>query len=145
MLEVMLSLLIIASIIFVVLRYAGPARQQTQITQAIRQINTLSDASFRYLEGQPSLKEVSIKELADHGFLPSRYNSKKLELYNNPWRNEINIAADGANNQQLEITSQIPTSDICKPLNSRVLKSSSSATCTTATPATFTVVIGSPS
>ena len=142
LLEVMLSLLVIASIIFVVLRYAGPARQQTQITEAIRQINTLSDASFRYLEGQPSLKNVSIKELADKGFLPSRYQS--TEPYKNPWRNEITIAPYGANDQLLSIKSQVPTMTICNALKSRVLKFAAPASsCSGNKPSTFTVIIGS--
>ena len=145
LLEVMLSLLVIAGIIFVVLRYAGPARQQTQITEAIRQINTLSDASFRWLEGQPSLLGVSIRGLADKGFLPSRYNSTHLDTYDNPWRNEVSIASYGANNQQLAITSQVPTATICNALKARTKKFSTLATCTTESPSTFIVVIGSPS
>ncbi len=146
LLEVMLSLLVIASIIFIVLRYAGPARTQTQITEAIRQINTLSDASFRYLEGQPNLTNVTIKALADKGFIPSRYDSKNLEAYNNPWRNPVTIGPFGGDANQLQITSQVPTEAVCKALLARVLNFAlkSATNCSSGAPATLTVVIGSP-
>lgn len=144
LLEVMLSLLVIAGIIFIVLRYAGPARQQTQITQYIRQINTLSDASFRWLRGQDSLKGITIPTLANAGLMPSRYITEK---YNNPWRNEfyinenIYIAPNSPN--ALAVWSFVPSKTICEALKQRVLKFATAASCNGDAPkVNFTVIIG---
>lgn len=83
LLELMLSLLIIAVIIFTATRYFEVTNENLRVAQAENMINNIVDASYKWVQGQPNFSGISMDVLIKQTqLLPSNY-------YFTPWKNGI--------------------------------------------------------
>jgi type II secretory pathway pseudopilin PulG len=113
LLELMLSLAIIAAVLLLATRYYLQAREASNVTQATQIIGTLVNASFKWLEGNNDFSELkNINTLVDDHLLPESWRGKK-----DPWGGTLNIASYGTDNQQLEISLGGPSESACESIN----------------------------
>lgn len=100
LLELMLALLVVAALLFTTIRYFVSAEKESRVTQAIKQIDTLVQASYDWVQGEPSFYKLSIDKLVDSGYLPNGFKTGTK----NPWLGNITISADANNPHRLRIS-----------------------------------------
>lgn len=90
LLEILLVLIAISAVMILILRYAGPARQNLKIAQATDQINQIAKAGFEYLrEPGATTKDISIDELVKNEYLAKKF--AEMQKNGNPWRQAIMV------------------------------------------------------
>lgn len=110
LLELMLSLAVIAMLLLMATRYFAQARENLKVTEAVKDINTLVQASFRWAEGNPSFKGIDIPTLTKAGELSKVWDSKQ-----NPWGGSY-ILSDKSNEQIQINLGDVPIS-ACNNIN----------------------------
>lgn len=118
LLELMLVLLIIAIILFTSIRYYQVASENLKVAQAVEMVNTISNATAKWLEGQAQLTpDFRVDTLVDAGLLPAYY---KTAL--DPWKGELMVlSGSGALTQLTIVMLQVPKA-ACENLLARVQK-----------------------
>lgn len=111
LLELMLSLAIIAAIILMATRYFTQASEASKVTQSTEIIATLINASYKWVEGQPNFSDISIQKLVDDKILPPDWANKK-----DPWGKLLTLKPHGNNNQIRIIMDGAPLS-ACNSIN----------------------------
>lgn len=104
LLEVMLSLAIIAIIIMLATRYFSTANEAENINNATLLIENGRTASLRYLTITGSLQDVSVENLIKDDLLPPGFGK-------NPWAGNITIVVAPNDSSKVQIT----LTDIPKP------------------------------
>ncbi len=127
LLELLLSLTIIAAVILLATRYFSQASEASKVTQTTQIIRTLIDASFKWVEGKPNFggdpgknNSISMYQLTTgSGILPNDWLNKT-----SPWGGTelIKVESYGftkIGEQQNRIQITIPNVPIsaCKSLN----------------------------
>lgn len=87
LLELMLSLLIIATIILLTTRYYSTTAENLRVTQAVEMINNISNAGYKWVQGKNNFAGITINTLTDAQFLPVDYSSSTA----NPWKGRIEL------------------------------------------------------
>ena len=103
LLELMLTVLVIVSILFIATRYFKTASSQSKVSQAVSQIKVLTKASYQWVEGEHSFVEpdaVSVKNLVNNGFLDTRF----LLQNSNPWHGGYLLAPDEKNKNRVVVS-----------------------------------------
>lgn len=86
LLEVMLSLSIIAIILILALRYFDVALQEQKVTEANRMIQSTRSAASNWLVSHDDYKGMSLAALQQRDLLPKNFN--------NPWGEVVTIEGD---------------------------------------------------
>lgn len=95
----MLSLLIIAIIIFTSIRYYQVANENLKVAQAVDMVSTIINATSKWLEGQPKLTpDFGQATLVNAGLLPAYYRTAL-----NPWKGELLVRSSSVSLTQLTI------------------------------------------
>jgi len=92
LLELMLSLAIIAVLLVMATRYYKTARQGQQVNDAIAQVEAIVGASAHYSIGHDDYSKISIQALIEEGLLP-----KGSDL--DPWHGQVTVSSGGNPNQ----------------------------------------------
>lgn len=124
LLELMLSLLIIAALIFLVTRYFTTTSENLKVSQAEEMINTLASASYHFLEGQPNFKTVSLTQLSQLGLIPATFLSKNA----NPWQGSVEVKPSSDDSKVVIILSGVPSTS-CTNLIEKLQKQGSDLHC----------------
>ncbi len=122
LLELMLSLLVIAALIFLVTRYFTTTSENLKVSQAEEIINTLSKASYHYLEGQPNFKNISLTQLVQLGLIPNTFADT------NPWRGAIDIKPSSDNANVVITLTGLPAAS-CNNLKEKLQKQGTNLQC----------------
>jgi type II secretory pathway pseudopilin PulG len=123
LLELMLSLAIIAAVILMATRYFTQASEASKVTQATQMIHTLIDASFKWVEGEPNFlgkdekNPISKEQLVTAGLLPNEWLDKK-----NPWGNDIDLQPLKDYKNQIEIILYGAPKSACESINDIMVK-----------------------
>ncbi len=104
LLELMLSLLVIAALIFLVTRYFTTTSESLKVSQGEEIVNTLTKASYHFLEGQPDFKNISLSQLTQLGLIPNTF----LLANANPWHGSIDIKPSSDNSKVVIILNGLP-------------------------------------
>jgi hypothetical protein len=101
LLELMLSLAIIASVLLMATRYFIQANAANKVTETTQIIGTLVNASFKWLEAEPNFENLDLDKLVDAKLLPEDWRNKK-----DPWGRLIKIShyAGSEDFQTIEVT-----------------------------------------
>lgn len=125
LLELMLSLAIIAVLLIMATRYYSSASNSQKITAATGMINAVKAAAASYLGGNATAyaSNVSIANLVSAGYLPSSFvaGSNGNSSTTNPWNESVGVTATAST---ITITMATPSSDICGQLQQQVQSSS---------------------
>ncbi|MBI5447772.1 MAG: type II secretion system protein [Gammaproteobacteria bacterium] len=113
LLELMLSLAIIAILLVMATRYFGSARQGQQVAQAISMVQAISAASQNYfVANSNSMAGVSAILASGNSYL---VNPPK----NGPWGGSVKVSADSGNASAVDITiPNVPDAAACTSLMS---------------------------
>ena len=91
LLELMLSLAIIAILLIMATRYYQSASESNKINQAVDMFSAINGAVQNYkLDSDPL--GVNVAALTDGGYLPPNYGSGTV---NNPWGGSVQVAVSG--------------------------------------------------
>ena len=116
LLEVMLSLSIIAIILVMATRYFFTASESQRINQAKAQVTAILAASTTYGHNKGGFAAVSTKSLVDDGYLDK--NNPSIDaagVFSNPWHNPITVTA-AAGNLNASIDTDVDTQAACDGL-----------------------------
>lgn len=125
LLEVLLSLVVIATITTMAIRYFTVTTRSMRVSTSIKEIKRLTNISYEWLEaqhqidfsGKPTGSPISMQVLADTRLIENLDHEKY-----NPWGGTINVEP-GSNPSYVKITlTQIPQKD-CRAIV-RLLKNS---------------------
>lgn len=110
LMEVMLSLAIIAIILTLATRFFSTANEAENINNASTMIQTARSASQRWmLTNNGSLKDISVQKLIDHDLLPANFAK-------NPWAGDVTIAMAPNNSSKVRITFKAIPKTACENL-----------------------------
>lgn len=121
LLEILLALVVIASISMMAVRYFIITSRDAKVSQAIRQVKMLTHASYAWLDAQKQSDfddsdggtAISISELLDAQLIESPHDTT------DPWGGEIEVTAgDDPSYVKIEMSS-IPSED-CKNLTQQL-------------------------
>ncbi|KPJ67973.1 MAG: hypothetical protein AMJ43_00720 [Coxiella sp. DG_40] len=114
LLELMLSLAIIASILLMATRYFIQANAANKVTETTQIIGTLVNASFKWLEAEPNFENLDLDKLVDAKLLPEDWRNKK-----DPWGQLIKIShyAGSKDFQSIEVTIPGAPKTACENIN----------------------------
>lgn len=114
LLELMLSLIIIASVLLMATRYFIQASAANKVTETTQIIGTLVDASFKWLEAEPDFKNLDLNKLVEAKLLPEDWRDKK-----DPWGGSIKISPYGGsqNYQTIEVMISGAPKTACENIN----------------------------
>ncbi|MCH9770086.1 MAG: prepilin-type N-terminal cleavage/methylation domain-containing protein [Gammaproteobacteria bacterium] len=113
LLEVLLSLSIIAIILIMATRYFFVANENKNVNQVRAQIGALLAATQLWKGSNPSYENLSLEQLISTGDFPSSANVKNNKLYD-PWGDEIMLAPTGVSGFTITVT--LPTATDCNKL-----------------------------
>lgn len=105
--ELLLSLLIITSLIFMSMRYYQNARQNVKIDQALLFIHQVADASYRWLEGSYNFVKpspISLEALIAKHYLPAHVANSKFH----PWHGKVLVGPGSDPTTFQLILTQVP-------------------------------------
>lgn len=128
LLELMLSLAIIAIILIMTTRYYSSASNSQKITSAVDEINAVKGAMGSYLAGYPAGQTPSpaptIGSLVQTGLLPPTFvaSGTSSSSTTNPWGMSISIGTITAQSYQVLMT--MPSADVCTTVMNQVNSSS---------------------
>jgi hypothetical protein len=108
---------VIAALIFLITRYFTTTSENLKVSQSQEIINTLTRASYHFLEGQPDFKNISLSQLVQLGLIPNTF----LLANANPWRGSIDVKPSSDNSKVVIILSRIPTTS-CNNLIEKMRK-----------------------
>lgn len=114
LLELMLSLAIIASVLLMATRYFIQANAANKVAETTQIIGTLVKASFQWLEAEPDFKNLDLNKLVEAKLLPEDWRDKK-----DPWGKLIKIShyAGGEDFQTIEVVIPGATKTACENIN----------------------------
>lgn len=122
LIELMLSLAIIAIILVIATRYFARANLSQQINNATDQVMGIRAATNSYLSDQAATGKapaLSIKDLISAGYLPKGYaGTDQNGAGANPWNGNLSVALGNARNFTITATS-IPSA-ACTALSDKV-------------------------
>lgn len=134
LLELMLSLAIIAAVILLATRYFSQASEASKVTQATQIIRTLTDASFKWVEGKPNFdgepgknNPLSIPQLITDGILSSDWSDKPSPWGEGKGTSTITLEPYSSgmlmmNRNQIKITILNVPESACKSINDIMIK-----------------------
>lgn len=125
LLELMLSLAIIAVLLIMATRYYSSASNSQKITAATGMINAIKAAAASYLSGYPAgVTSLTLTTLVNGGYLPSTFisGSNGSGATTNPWGNSISISKITPQNITISVTT--PDNGVCQQLQQQVISSS---------------------
>jgi Tfp pilus assembly protein FimT len=110
LLELMLSLSIIAVLLVMATRYYLAARQEQQVNNAISMIHGIVAGTANWALGQQSggYAGVSITELATGNFIPTSFNGSGNGGGADPWGGDLKVTSSSSNSYQVTM-SNVPT------------------------------------
>lgn len=121
LLELMLSLAIIAVALILATRYYSSASQSQKIQTAVDMINALRGGFLNYIAGQPGGQQnVTIGELVQAGYVPATFvssNGNSSEV--NPWGMRISLNSQ-PNQATFQINLVTPNFRTCQQVKERV-------------------------
>lgn len=90
LLELMLSLIVIVSLLFLATRYFKTADESLRVSRAESMMNTITAASYKWLEGNPNFAttDFNIQQLVTLSLLPKNYGDG---MGINPWGGDISV------------------------------------------------------
>ncbi len=144
LLEVMLSLSIIAIILVMATRYFFVASENQNVNKVRGQIGTVVAGLQNYRNQNADYTGISMNTLVVGGFVAQTADvSGAAGSYqlNNPWNSPITVAIASTVNGAI-VSTALPTQNDCAALLAGY--SSSNGACTSTAPWTFTVTIGQP-
>jgi type II secretory pathway pseudopilin PulG len=152
LLEVMLSLSIIAIILVMATRYFFVANNNSNVNKLRGEIATIVSALQNYRNQHPNYSAVGMGVLITDGFIDKTADvDESAGLYNNPWTSPINVMPSGTNGSSATITTDVPSAADCNAVASGYSTQQSpdgtaAGFCGTGagSTVTFTVVVGSP-
>lgn len=132
LLEVMLSLSIIAIILVMATRYFFTAAESQRVNQAKAEVTSVLAAATTYGHNKGNFGSISTSQLVTDGYLdknnPSISNDSGTYTFNNPWHQAIAVAPLSGNNNAA-LTTIVDSQAACDGLKA----SFPGATCATAT------------
>ena len=129
LLELMLSVAIIALILMMGLRYYYVVRNTERVSNALSMIRSVHDAAAQYAQGQPNYLGVSMTVLNQAGLLPQDI---KLGSGTNPWSGDITVtptAVGGLANSSISIALTAVPVAACESMSTVLQAQSISTTC----------------
>lgn len=129
LLELMLSLAIIAILLIMATRYYQSASDSQKISQAVDMFAALKGAAKNYYHSQtPPTYATSVAQLVAAGYLPASYldNDQSGAASSNasPWNTSIAVAGGAG---FVTVTMHIPSGNICNQVLSRLNSTLSTA------------------
>ncbi len=117
LLELMLSLAIIAVLLIMATRYYQSARNSQQVNDAISLTNAIAGASQSWVLGQNNFSSISFDELKKQGLIPSSI----ADNYKNatPWHTELDLAPSKDGSQVIITFNAIPAT-ACNSLSTKL-------------------------
>ncbi len=122
LLELMLSLAIIAILLIMATRYYQTTKQSQEVNDAVQLVNSLVGAMTNYRTDNPTTYKtatVSIETLTDTGYMPSAYGDG---TNTSPWRTSIGPTSFGASNEVYVTINDVPAG-ACQQLAGRLASS----------------------
>lgn len=113
-LEVMLSLAIIAVILVMATRYYKTAQQSQQVKNALNILGGIVSAEVDYAATNSNAYDLNIEDLSTKGYLPPGIGGSGTTPGNDPWGNKI-LLGPGANGGFMITFSSVP-SNACQEL-----------------------------
>lgn len=117
-LEVMLSLAIIAVILVMATRYYKTAQQSQQVKNALNMVGGIVDAEVDYAAANSNAYNGSIEDLSTKGYLPPGIGGTGATAGNDPWGNPIGLQTNSGGGFTITFT-QVPV-NTCNELASIV-------------------------
>ena len=142
LLEVMLSLSIIAIILVMATRYFFVASNNQNVNKVRGQIGTVVSALQEYRNQNPNYASVSLNVLVVGGFVPQNNDvsgSAGSYVLNNPWNSPITVTPTGSNNGAT-VSTVLQSDTDCKALAAGY--ATANGTCAGTGNTTFTVTVG---
>ncbi len=99
LLEMLLVLVVIASILLMAVRYFGQASESVKVDKAVNILRDVTKGSFEWLKGNPDFTNISLDALK--GYVTSNC-SKGDPCVNDPWGGTVKVR-QGPTDQQITI------------------------------------------
>ncbi|MGB6977090.1 MAG: type 4 pilus major pilin [Gammaproteobacteria bacterium] len=115
LLELMLALVVISALLLLATRYYQQTRENLRVAQAIEMTNNVVNASYKWLEGQPSFSGISIPTLISSQFLSKSYDGNS-----NPWKGTIAVGPATDTSYIVVTLTNIPSKS-CQNLKEKML------------------------
>ncbi len=120
LLELMLSLAIIAVLLLMATRYYEATRASTNINDAVDMINAVYAAAGSYQVDNESKYPANLYTLVTDGYLPAVFGSTaSANATANPWGGAIAIVGGGTSDFGVTM-SGLPSTNVCKALANRI-------------------------
>lgn len=142
LLELMLSLAVIAMLLIMATRYYATAHMGEQVNEAVGIVQALRGASAQWEAGQGDYTNISLAQLYSFGLLPADLNDNGA-YKSDPWGGTIALAANsttfanGQTSQILVTLNNVPTQacvNLAAKLGNQVANVDNSGCLTTAGP-----------
>lgn len=127
LLELLLSLIIIVSLLFMATRYFKTADENLRVSRAESMLNTVVAGSYKWLAGSPDFSGLTIPKLVHAELLPQNY---KDGININPWGGSVYICpgpGTASPNLRVVMTHVPPTS--CNSLLEKMAQTGTSLQC----------------
>lgn len=142
LLEVMLSLSIIAIILVMATRYFFVASNNQNINKVRRQVGTVVAALQEYRNQHANYTGVSVDKLITDGFVPQNNEvsgSAGSYVLNNPWNNSITVTPT-ASNSGAKVSTDLQSASDCSAVAAGYAAGNGS--CTGSPAVSFSVTVG---
>ena len=140
LLELMLSLAVIAMLLIMATRYYATAHMGEQVNTGAGIVQALTGAAAQYEAGQGNYSGISLGELFDFGLVPQDICNSSTAcngtLTSNPWGGGITVTPTNSNAQIVISLTDIPL-QACTNLNAKLGNQGTVGTCAGAS-STFT-------
>ena len=121
LLELMLSLAIIAVLLVMATRYYKTAHTGQQVNDAVGMIEAIRGASAQWEAGRPTYTGIDMAKLDQYGLIPKDVagNSSPAGSGTNPWGGDVSVRA-ASGGAQIDISLTNVPKDACHNLISRL-------------------------
>ncbi len=135
LLELMLSLAIIAILLVMATRYFMAANESQKINNAISEIHGIAGGAANYANANPGYKDMSITKLIEGNYIPASMGGTDTKGTGaNPWNGDLAVAVATAGTPGFSVSlTAIPTVACGKLANMLQGSEKSTATCTSGT------------
>jgi len=110
LLELMLSLAIIAVLLVIATRYYETAKTGEQVNEAIGIVQAIRGASAQWAAGKPSYSGLNMSALYNYGLLPRSVGGGNNDgVGTNPWGGNVSVTPINSNAQVQVTLTKVPT------------------------------------
>jgi len=123
LLEVLLSIMVGALIIFIAVRLYVSAHESVKINKFLTNVNNIVDASYQWYQGQPTgFANINAQMLEDAGYIDA-------SSFDNPWDSSNIKIGPGDTNDSLQITANMPDEATCNLISGHLSHAAQTEKC----------------